>query len=232
MFQIRVCLKVFCFTAWVFVCLGQETNKLCAVTFRVVDVSGRPQPYAVKAFTYDAGPDESGRFQGGLRGTVPCRIGMYSYTLERLMGSPRVVAMTKMEGKIGARDPANWLTVTTDPTAIVSPDGRQVGSVNQSGPANYVWTGKVFNGGGRRLWITFRSVVPNLRTEALLESEIDEDGTFRVFRGFRPGDYIVHVTDQNSRILYYSVAKVKRMYPEKTMEITLSSAPPASITVE
>ncbi len=232
MFQVKMCVALLVVNADLFVCLGQEATKMCAVTMRVVDASGIPQHYAVKSFTNDGGAEESSRFEGGLRGTVPCRVGLYSYTLERIGASPRVVAMTKIEGKISARDPATWRTVATDPTAIVSLDGRRVGSVNRSGPVNYVWTGKVRGGGGGRLWITFRSIVPTESAEAVLESEVLEDGTFRIFTNFRPGDYIVHVTDQNSRVLYYSLVNVRRAFPEKAIEITLSGGSPASITVD
>ena len=61
--------------------LGQEGERPCAVTLRVVNAAGLPQPYSVTAFKDDNGVDYADRFQG-LRATVPCRPGLYAYQVK------------------------------------------------------------------------------------------------------------------------------------------------------
>lgn len=210
--------------------LGQEGERPCAVTLRVVNAAGLPQPYSVTAFRDDNGVDYADRFQG-LRGTVPCRPGLYEYQVKWNDVNAHVANLTRVEGKVPAYKPETWLTVATDPNIYVSPDHTRAGFVNASGPVGYVWKGRITPVPEEPVWIQFRSAIRANSVAAEIESEVDANGEFRAYGPFFQGSYIVYVMNKEGRILYLAPVRSESRSPLDPLEITLPSLPPAETVI-
>ncbi len=96
---------------------GQNLERPCSVTLKVVDYGGRPAPYRVATFRNRGGLDYARQFSG-LRGTVPCG-SRYEFRVVRIDVDNR---HGDIVGAVGAWQAENWMTIVTDPNLFILGD--------------------------------------------------------------------------------------------------------------
>lgn len=197
--------------------LCQDTSGLCSITLRVVDYAGLPVPYRVESFQNASSRDYASEFVG-LVGRVPCNASPYSVRVVR-------ADVTSRYGSIQARltiwYPETWLTLVTNPNLFFS--GDRAGEVNRSVPPGHVWNGSIRPVSAERLWVQIRSVV---KSNQVVETEVDADGKFRIYEGFSEGPYILHVVNGAGRVLYLTTLDISVFAPKEPLVINLSTVPP------
>ena len=215
------------FVSFVF---GQESTRACAVTLRVVDPAGVVQPsYVVKSFTYE-GVEFADRFEG-LRGTVPCRPGFYEIEVRRSTASTPIASnLSRLDSRITARNPENWLTISTS-TIALSADGTQGGTINIARPEGYIWRGRITPTPAEPLWVRITSLANPDYVQGRIESEVDVNGEFRVYSSFFKGPYVLAVMNNKGTILYLAPVTVETFLPEERLEIVLPSSPQTPIVI-
>ncbi|MBY0505908.1 MAG: hypothetical protein K2X03_18470 [Bryobacteraceae bacterium] len=202
--------------------LAQPSPQMCVVTIRVVDVAGKPLPHRVATFRDIRGRDFASNFTG-LRGPVPCDLQYYDFTVTRSdVNNP----YSNLSSRMWANQPENWITVQTSPTTIIV--GDRAGAVSYRFPDNYVLRGRITPVPDDRLWIQIRSAVG----PGLTETEVDETGEFRIYRGFWQGPYVLTVMNTQGKILYSSALEVENMAPSEPLSITVPADPPPALVLK
>ncbi|MBY0505374.1 MAG: hypothetical protein K2X03_15780 [Bryobacteraceae bacterium] len=210
--------------------LSGQAAKLCNVSFRVLNVDGSPAPYSVTAFRSET-QEFADRFVG-LRGLVPCSVFLYRYQLKRATANARLAEVSKLEGTISANSPESWLTVSTDPGLVISPDESGWGWPTLGKPPEFeVWKGRLTQMPEGDLWIYFRSAVRSESAPSEREAQVDANGEFRVYRAFFKGPYILYVMTRDGRILHSTSIVFENNWPREPLEIAIPADRPAPIIV-
>ena len=207
---------------------SQGDPRNCVVALRVVDVAGRPVPYKVTSFKDRKGVDFASEFVG-LRGSVPCSVFLYTVQLDQSNVSDRVAEFTKIQSRVAADTAETWLTLPTNPTLSISPDGTRVGSRTWGIPAGYVWKGRLTNLPEMKVWIHIRSAVRSDYGGGEMEAEVDATGEFRVYSAFFKGPYILYVINRGGELIYTAPVRVESELPLESIQISLTE--PAKLIV-
>lgn len=186
----------------------------CNITLRVVDNGGRPAPYRVTSFRYTENQKEYDYAFNGLRGRVQCELLAYTYRLTRTDTSSLPATI---DGKTWVDVFDSYLTIVTDPRLRVEPDRP-----------NFGWGGLILPAPRQHYWVHIQSAIGPHRVEA----EADDQGIFRVYQGFFEGPYLLHVMDDDGRVIYATSLKMASRSPRRKILIQLSLPPPREIVVE
>ena len=213
---------------WGCVCvaLGRTEPADCTVTLRTVDMSGHTLPSRVISFKNAKGQEFADRFQG-LRAGVPCDVSLYSFSVVRADVATNIEKHTLIRGTVAADNPETWLTLSSDPSIVISRDRTEAGSVNWRTPDGFVWRGRVTPVAGRRLWIYLRSAVSRGDFSAF-EAEVDATGQFRIYSGLYPGAYVLHVMTVEGELLYTAPLRIESKAPSRSLLIVI---PPSVATI-
>ncbi len=197
--------------SWLAMAAGAQAQAVCAVTFRVLDVTGQSVPHIVTEFRGASGQDYSSTFSD-LRGNVPCSLNSYRFQVKR-SDSNNIRAF--ISGTVFASRPETWISVTT-PANIVF-DGDRAISVSEVLPVGYVLRGTVTPVPTERIWLQIRSVA----SAVLVEAEVDADGTFRIYSGFSRGTYIATLLTESGELHAVVPLAIKEFAPTEQLHIAL-----------
>ena len=193
---------------------------LCSVTLRVVDFGGLSVTHRVVSFVDTDGSDYVGSFVG-LQGKVPCKASPYTLTVTRTDVSSRYANIRQ---KISVSFPETWLTLVTDPNLRFGSFGA--GFLSRSVPVGHVWNGTISPMSSDRLWIFVRSAVDSSET---VESEVDIDGRFRIYGGLIEGPYVIHIVNQDGKIVHLGALSIEKFAPKEPLAISLGGLPRATV---
>ena len=211
------------------VAYGQQPATLCPVTMRVVDEKGRPQPYRVESFKNANGLEFAKQFVS-LQGVVPCEVQLYSYQVVREGVAANVLRHTRIEGRFAVAAPETFVSVSTDPTIFISRDGSFAAALGRYVPEGYVWRGTISPLPREELWVYLRSAVALGASWIQQEAKVDANGDFRFFNLVLPGNYLLHIVNNDGEVVFSDNLKVQTGFaPIEPLTIRLSSPPPATI---
>jgi hypothetical protein len=221
---------VFILTTWGLLAMGQDSSPQCNLTLRVVDVSGAPLPYRVESIISRDGVEYVHRF-ADLRGEVPCDVLPYRLKVNRLGVDQRVASYTRIEASVLATRRQNWRTLSAPPGLTVSADGSRVGMRSISVPVGYVWVGRVLSQTPEKLWIHFRSMVRSEYLESEIESEVDENGEFRIYGAVFHGPYTVYISNDQGDIRFSALIEAKATLLSEPLVFSIPAESPPVVVV-